>query len=78
MGTQSGAPTSVGRRTASPQFTLSGVTNCACCASCSGIRRVRLSSRLSAGGRETYYIVPREPVGQKAFAVIRDAPITAF
>jgi hypothetical protein len=43
--------TSVGQRTASPQFTLSGVMNCACCASCSGIRRAPSSSRLSAGGR---------------------------
>jgi hypothetical protein len=41
--------TSAGRRMASPQFTLSGVMNCACRASCSGIRRVRSSSRLSAG-----------------------------
>jgi integrase len=38
-------------KTASPLFTLSGVMNCACCASCSGIRRVRSSSRLSAAGR---------------------------
>jgi integrase len=41
------------QRTVSPQFTLSGVTNCACCASCSGIRWVRSSLRLSAGVRRT-------------------------
>ena len=39
------------QRTVSPRFTLSGAMNCACCASCSGIRRVRSSSRLNAGGR---------------------------
>src|SRR6516225_8650658 len=40
--------TSAGRRTASPQSTLSAAMNCACCASCSGTRRVPLSLRPSA------------------------------
>ena len=34
-----------------PAVHLSGVMNCACCASCSGIRRAPSSSRLSAGVR---------------------------
>ena len=40
-----------GRRTASPQSTLSEAMNCACCASCNATRRVPLSSRPNAAAR---------------------------
>src|SRR5262249_4581891 len=43
--------TSAGRRTASPQSTLSEATNCACCASCNAIRRVLSFLRPSAAAR---------------------------
>ena len=40
--------TSAGSRTASPRCIPSAATSCACCASCSGTRRVRLFSRPNA------------------------------
>jgi hypothetical protein len=51
MGSQSGAARPQGEERQARSSILSGVMNCACCASCGGIRRVRSSSRLSAGGR---------------------------